>query len=121
MSGIGLRLGNYLAFTHRPSPRFEALEALPLNNRLFKDVFVWFLSNLQGLGKKKICFFFKEKVCEEAQRDMQSNPGRSGQEMHILAVKVLSIYSGYLKLQFSVCRIKKPLLKALTASTVFEN
>lgn len=28
ISGIGLRLGNYLAFTHRLSPRFEALEAL---------------------------------------------------------------------------------------------
>lgn len=99
-------MGNYLAFTHGPSPRFEALEALPWNNRLFKDVFgVWFLSNLLGLVKKRSVF--QGEVCKEATRGIQSSPGTTGQEMNNFKVKVfLSICSGYLKLYFSVCQIK---------------
>ena len=54
--------------------------------------------------KKKL--FFKEKVCEEAQRDIQSSPGRKGQEMKSLKVEVLFV---------SVCQIREGINKAVTA------
>lgn len=60
MSGIGLCLGNYLAFTHRPSLRFEALEALAQNNRLFKDVCV--VSKQRKSLSQRICFSRRKYV-----------------------------------------------------------
>ena len=51
-------------------------------------MFLWFLSNV--LGPEKIFYFLKDKVCEEAQRDTQSSPGREGLEFSHLKVKVVS-------------------------------
>lgn len=82
MSRVGLCLGNYLAFTHRLWA--WVLKLWRLWHRIigFLKMFVWFLSNLQGLHKKKNSF--SRKVCEEEQRDIRSSSGWKGQEIKVI-------------------------------------